>query len=284
MNNKKAVISVGVLAVAVVVGFVALRGTWPPGQGTEGAIGAANRYSSTQITTDDVKLQDADIQAFIQSDLFHKIATNPEFRQMIQEQSFRDVASNAAYQAIVENKAQAQSLGNKEFANYLVQPGTVELVTSDAYEKMATELDMTEVLRNPKFFDLVSQTLEGKPTPVEFAHNVTALAKSLPASFVEYAQKNAGDVMAAMTPALLEAKNLTVGLTGAAELMANPKVGELLGQKSVPFAQLVTMEAHEELMKTPEIMGMAFQSEQFRNIIDANQWEALEKGFTTIDQ
>ena len=284
MNNKKAVIAVGALAVAVVAGFISLRGTWPPGQGTEGAIGAANRYSSTQITADDVKLQDADIQAFIQSDVFHKIATNPEFRRMINEQSFRDVAPSAAYQAIVENKAQAQSLANKEFANYLVQPGTVALVTSEAFAKVTKGYNMAEVLQNPKFYELVSQTLEGKPTPAEFASNVTALSKSLPAGFAEYAAKNAGTVMAAMTPSLLEGKDLAINLSGAAELLASPNLGQLLDAKAKPFTQLVTLEAHEELMKSPEIMSMAFQSEQFRNIVNAGQWSALEKGFTTIEQ
>jgi len=283
MGNKKAVIIVGVLAVAVIVGFVALRGTWPPGQGSEGAIGAANRYSSQQISANDVKLQDADIQTFIQSDLFHKLATNTEFRNMVKEASFRDVAANASYQAIVENKAQAQSLGNKDFADYLAKPKTVEMVTSAAYVKVAAECNLAEALRNPVFFDLVSKSLDAKSTPAEFAQKLLA-NKELDHTFVEYAAKNAGDVLAAMTPTLLEARNLTTSLSGAAELLANPKLGQLLEQKPKPFTELVTMEAHEELMKNPTIMGMAFQSDAFQKIVETGAWSELEKGFTTIDQ
>lgn len=282
MNNKKAVIIVSLVAVAVIVGFVALRGTWPPGSGTEGAIGAANRYSSPQITDTDVKIQDADLQAFIQSDLFHKLATNTEFRNMVKEQSFRDVAANASYQAIVENKDQAQSLANKEFAAYLVQPATVSLVTSAAYSKMATEVNMSEVLHQPKFWELVDKALENKSTPAEFAKEVVAASKELSSSFVEYASKNAGDVLAAMTPALLEAKPFVVSMTGAAELLATPQIGQLLGNK--PFAEMVTLESHEELMKNPVILGQAFQSEAFQKIVEAGAWQELEKGFTTIEQ
>jgi hypothetical protein len=286
MGNKKAVIIVGVLAVAVIVGFVALRGTWPPGQGTEGAIGAANRYSSQQITANDVKLQDADIQAFIQSDLFHKLATNTEFRNMVKEASFRDVAANASYQAIVENKAQAQSLGNKDFASYLAKPTTVAMVTNEAFVKVASECNLAEALKSPKFFELVSKTLDSKSTPAQFAKELgrMAQAKELDHTFVEYAAKNAGDVLAAMTPTLLEAKNLTTSLSGAAELLANPKLGQLLEAKPKPFTELVTMEAHEELMKNPTIMSMAFQSDAFQKIVETGAWSELEKGFTTIDQ
>ena len=277
MNTKKALISVGILAVAVVVGFVAMRGTWPPGQGTEGAIGAANRYSSTQITANDVQLQDAEIQAFIQSDVFHKIATNPEFRKMVSEQSFRDVAANKSYQSIVENKDQAQSLANKDFANYLVQPATVAMVNNEAFVKVASECNLVEALRSPKFFELVSKTLDGKSTPVQFSKELERMARAgeLSNSFVEYAAKNTGTVMAAMTPALLDAKPYVTSLSGAAELLARPQIGQLLGNK--PFAELVTLEAHEELMKNPQIMSLAFQSDAFQKIVEAGAWSELER-------
>ena len=284
MNNKKAVIIVSVAAVAVIVGFVALRGTWPPGSGTEGAIGAANRYSSPQIADTDVKIQDADLQAFIQSDLFHKLATNTEFRNMVKEQSFRDVAANASYQAIVENKDQAQSLANKEFAAYLVQPATVAMVTSEAFVKVASEVNMSEVFHQPKFWELVDKALENKSTPAEFAKEVVAASKELSSSFVEYAAKYPATVIASMTPALLESKPFGLVMTGAAELLANPQVGQLLEQKPVEFANLVTLEAHEELMKNPAILEMAFQSEAFQKIVEASAWQELEKGFISINQ
>jgi hypothetical protein len=282
VNNKKAVIIVSVVAVAVIVGFVALRGTWPPGSGTEGAIGAANRYSSPQITDTDVKLQDADMQAFIQSDLFHKLATNTEFRNMVKEASFRDVAANKSYQSIVENKDQAQSLANKDFANYLVQPGTVALVTNEAFIKVASECNLVELLNQPKLYQLIDKALDNKSTPAEFAKEIVAANKELSNSFVEYASKNPAEVFALVTPALLEGKEYLVSMTGAAELLAKPSIGQLLENK--PFVELVTLSSHQELMKNPQIMEMAFQSDAFQKIVEAGAWSELEKGFTTVEQ
>ena len=284
MGNKKAVIIVSVIAVAVIVGFVALRGTWPPGSGTEGAIGAANRYSSQQITDSDVKIQDADLQAFIQSDVFHKLATNPEFRNMVKEASFRDVATNKSYQSIVENKDQASSLANNDFAMYLTQPATVALVSSEAFSKIAAECNLAEALRSPVLYSLIQTALEGKSTPAEFAQSIMASKELASAqSFVEYASKNPGTVLEAMkSPVLLDAKPYLTSLSGAADLLAKPSIGTLLGNK--PFAELVTMEAHEELMRNPTELGMAFQTEAFQKIVETGAWSELEKGFTTIEQ
>src|SRR5512134_38136 len=47
--NKKYVIF-GSVVVAAVIGFVALRGVYPPKTNVEGAIGGANRYESAQIS------------------------------------------------------------------------------------------------------------------------------------------------------------------------------------------------------------------------------------------
>jgi hypothetical protein len=82
-GNQIAVIA-GVVVVAAVVGFLAMRNQ-PPKGGTEGAIGAANRYTAQQITDADVVLKDAKVQAFLQSDTFHQLATNAEFRSAVVE-------------------------------------------------------------------------------------------------------------------------------------------------------------------------------------------------------
>ena len=88
MKGKQISIVVAVVAVLVVVGVLALRGTmFPPGS-TEGAIGAANRYTAGQITDADVVLKDANVQAFLQSDTFHKLATDAEFRNAVENSRF----------------------------------------------------------------------------------------------------------------------------------------------------------------------------------------------------
>ena len=79
---------VAVLVVVAAVGYFALRGGKVPPEGTQGTIGAANRYSSEQIATDQVQLDNPDVQSFLQSDVFHKIQTNPEFRAMVTDANF----------------------------------------------------------------------------------------------------------------------------------------------------------------------------------------------------
>jgi len=82
-GNRIAVIA-GVAVVVVVLGFLALRGIWPPKSGTEGTIGAAQRYTAQQISDQDVMLKDPQVQAFLQSDTFHQLATNPDFKSWVE--------------------------------------------------------------------------------------------------------------------------------------------------------------------------------------------------------
>ena len=76
MKGNRIALIAGVVVIAAVVGFLAMRNHWPPKSGTEGAIGAANRYTAQQISDQDVMLKDAKVQAFLQSDTFHQLATN----------------------------------------------------------------------------------------------------------------------------------------------------------------------------------------------------------------
>jgi len=281
MTRKRNLIITSILGIAVILGFVALRGIKVPPEGTEGTIGAANRYQTEQISAKDVKLEDAEIQAFLQSDTFHKLATSPEFRNVVKEQSFREVAGMPAYRTLMENKDQVQSLASKEFAQYLVQPSTVAMVTSEAFVKVASECNLSELLRTPGFFELVASTLANKPTAAEFRETLLQ-SKGLSQTFVEFASKNTDVVLAAFKPALLDAKDMLVSLNGASELLASPQIGSLLESKA--FAGVVTLDAHEQLMKAPEIMSLAFNSEVFSRLVEAGQWSAIEQGFTALEQ
>jgi len=95
MKSNRITMIVGVVVIAAVVGFLALRNNWPPKSGTEGAIGAANRYTAQQISDQDVTLKDEKVQAFLQSDTFHQLATNPEFKTFVEEMVARGSAGRA---------------------------------------------------------------------------------------------------------------------------------------------------------------------------------------------
>ena len=63
--NRKLYVILGSVVVAGVIGFVALRGGYPPKSNVEGAIGGANRYESAQISSNDVVLKDPDVLAAV---------------------------------------------------------------------------------------------------------------------------------------------------------------------------------------------------------------------------
>ena len=96
MKSNRIALIAGVVVVAAVVGFLAMRNYWPPKNGTEGAIGAANRYTAQQITDKDVVLKDTKVQAFLQSDTFHQLATNADFRSaVVENKHFIEAAHNS---------------------------------------------------------------------------------------------------------------------------------------------------------------------------------------------
>lgn len=97
--NKKPVVwgAMGIIAVVVIV--VALNSPYPPKDEISGAVGAAKQYRSDQIQDSDVVLQDPEIQDLLQSDFFHKLATDPEFRQVAVDQLARlDIADGRSGQ------------------------------------------------------------------------------------------------------------------------------------------------------------------------------------------
>ena len=71
----------------------------PVEKGTEATIGAAQRYQSPQISSADVKTQDAQLQAFLQSDLFHQLSTDKAARQALKNKDFQRALADAAVRA-----------------------------------------------------------------------------------------------------------------------------------------------------------------------------------------
>ena len=113
MKSNRIALIVGVVVIAAVVGFLAMRNHWPPKDGTEGAIGAANRYTAQQIADQDVTLKDEKVQAFLQSDTFHQISTNPEFRTFVELMVARGDAGRAGLGDRLSQSADAFQKGFK---------------------------------------------------------------------------------------------------------------------------------------------------------------------------
>ena len=110
------------LAAAAAVALVIMKfsGYPPVESGTEATIGAAQRYQSQQISTADVKTDDAQLQAFLQSDLFHKLATDKAAREAIQNKDFQRAMADASVRAALARPDVREAIVNL----HLAAPGT----------------------------------------------------------------------------------------------------------------------------------------------------------------
>jgi hypothetical protein len=90
-----------IVAAAAAIALVALRlaGYPPVDKGTEATIGAAQRYQAPQISNADVKTEDADLQAFLQSDLFQQLTNDPQAQQALRNEDFRRALADANVRA-----------------------------------------------------------------------------------------------------------------------------------------------------------------------------------------
>ncbi len=131
MPNKTWIIT-GAVVVAAAIGYVALRGPAVPRKGTEGAIGAAKRYQSQQISNQDVTLDSPQVASFIQSDAFRKLATDKAFREaakneglasFLRSDQFRQVSAEYDVGKVLENAAVQALLRDEEFRKNNVESG-----------------------------------------------------------------------------------------------------------------------------------------------------------------
>ena len=92
-----------IVAAAAAVTLIALRlaGYPPVDKGTEATIGAAQRYQAPQISNADVKTEDADLQAFLQSDLFQQLTNDPQAQQALRNEDFRRALADANVRAVL---------------------------------------------------------------------------------------------------------------------------------------------------------------------------------------
>ena len=89
------------VAAAAAVALLIMRwvGYPPVEKGTEATIGAAQRYQAPQISNADVKLEDAQLQAFLQSDVFHQLTTDKAAQQALKNKDFQRALADVSIRA-----------------------------------------------------------------------------------------------------------------------------------------------------------------------------------------
>ena len=138
---KKVLWSVMGAAAAILI-VLRMAGYPPPSEGTEGTIGAAQRYQSQQISDADVKLTDAELQKFMQSDAFQKLVSdkalrqalgNKELQKALASDEVRQALANEAFYAALASDAVRQALANEAFYQALASDQLRQAVSAPGF-------------------------------------------------------------------------------------------------------------------------------------------------------
>jgi len=106
-------------AAAVVLGVYTFTGFPPVDRGTEGTIGAAQKYQAPQIGDKDVVLGDTAAQEFLQSDTFDKLLKDPQARSLIGDKDVQAQLRNLAFVQAIRNPEVRSLLSSQLLMNVL---------------------------------------------------------------------------------------------------------------------------------------------------------------------
>jgi hypothetical protein len=268
MANKTWILT-GAVVIAAVVAFLAIRGNRVGTPGTEGTIGAANRYQSEQITGADVSLDDPTMASFIQSDTFRKLASSAEFRQAIKSEDFQQALRSEPLLALLQEGLLTQVLENRGVQTLLesasfktAAPALGEALSVREFSRAAKEPAMVQFLEQGWVRELAGSD----------AFNATAL---------EAANRKART--AEEIRSIAATQEGLQGFRPFEQLLAQKNLGELLNMGALELlsrrelAQQVTSAEFISVLKEPS----------FKTAIDQNGFvsltEALSKRPESID-
>lgn len=263
-KNRTLVVAIAVLAVAGVAGYAIVTGMYPPKSGTEGAIGAATRYQSTQISEADVALTDAAVQAFLQSDTFHKIATNPVFR--------KEVMNNAKSVQQLKNLYEKSKLSSGADLAELLDGAEVAELMNDSE------------LLNAAAGDELFKKAVNQEAVVEMAKNIITANKKSKAQAEATAAElaKASEVLkAAGVTSELESKSKLLYNEGFAELLAKGHAAELLDNADV--LELLSDDGLAEMFNDGDLQAELMS----KNVVEAMKnapVEALRSGVIQLQK
>ncbi len=244
--NKRMFVYVGIIA-AVLVGIGVMSGIIPPKSGTEGSIGAANRYQSTQIEDKDVALENSEFNDLLQSDVVHKLATDVEFRKMWNSDHFRQLIQDRRFQ---------KAVADKKFAEFMAKGG-IDQILAEARATHGTVEGHAGSSVDPNQKNTAPTTLDRKISSdlSKAGHASDAFAKGT--ATADHAKKVSGN------GDLQKRSDLEV-------LLRNPEFGDMLKSREfLEFAKAhgtevtslfrnpnaVQLLGHAGLLRNPDRMG-----------------------------
>jgi len=272
MKSNRIALIAGVVVIAAVVGFLALRNNWPPTNGTEGAIGSANRYTAQQMSDQDVVLKDEKVQAFLQSDTFHQLATNAEFRRCVESAVFLEAARGRQVVQLLQQSAAELGKFQQLSGNALGAIASPELGKFSAPQVAALfSVESASLFANPEFVEMVRSTEFKNAVPngvaeavnvrqeyAQFGAKLTELARVCP----EYLNMLVDPAFAAWTDnqngGVLMAEYGKIASPELSMFMANDNARHMAGNRD--FQVLVDNKIFTEALKSSPELATLLQS------------------------
>ena len=174
MALKRNTVVIGAVAFAVAFAVAASRGLFGYPPNTSGTIGAAKRYQSGQVTNGDVQLTDSQLQSFMQSDLFHKMQVNPEFRKAVEAGLAKAVAKGDLGVLAKEGDALGRVSSDPGFVALSGKPEFGKLLIDDRFQHLAGDLATDPTLTGPE----LGREAEMAAAAHEVSTAATALARA----------------------------------------------------------------------------------------------------------
>ena len=112
MTTKKVLLMAGLLA-AIGIAYWAFNGT-PVEDGEEGAVGSANRYRAEQMSDSDVNLEDAEVIALLQDDVFLELIQDEDFQNLMARQGVADALARYGVEGIVARAIPSVMLAHED--------------------------------------------------------------------------------------------------------------------------------------------------------------------------
>ena len=118
----------------------------PTGQGTEGTVGAANRYQATvKLGDKDVVVGDMAVQKFMQSATFDRVMKNKNarvvLRKIAKSPELRKAFANPAFVEFMKAPETLELFSDMEFKNLIAQPALMQLMSRPEFRDNFAEMD-----------------------------------------------------------------------------------------------------------------------------------------------
>ena len=156
MSTSKKVL-LGVAAVAVIaIGYFAIKGYPPVGSGAEGTVGAAKKYQSEQISAKDVVLEDTELQAFMQSEIFDKLVSDRASRRALASETFRQALASQAVQQALASQEVRQALASQAVQQALASQAVQQALASQEFQKALASQSVQQALASQEFQQALS--------------------------------------------------------------------------------------------------------------------------------